>query len=99
MPTHDELPIQPCLECSEPYKVTREDRKFCSDMCRTAYNNRRRKEQPPEQTAASVVDWRPDFYQQINSIIARNRYIMEYLISMDFRAIDRHDLEGYGFNF
>lgn len=78
----------------------REDRKFCNDACRTAFNNKRRKEPPP--VAAYVQsddDWRPGYYQRINNIISRNRAILEYLCEIDFRTIDKHDLEGYGFNF
>ena len=32
-----------CLECSEPF-VGRVDKKFCSDYCRNAYNNKINKE-------------------------------------------------------
>jgi len=32
-----------CLECGEPL-VGRSDKKFCSDYCRNAYNNRKNRE-------------------------------------------------------
>jgi hypothetical protein len=35
--------VRTCLECGLPLGPGREDRKYCNDVCRTAYNNRRRK--------------------------------------------------------
>lgn len=88
-----------CLECGEPLGAGRDDRKYCGDLCKTAYNNRRRKE---PQTTISSQTWKDDrhsFYEKINSIIALNRAIIEHLVETDFRSIEKHDLEGYGFNF
>lgn len=98
--TAPEKPVKTCLECGEPLGPGREDRKFCSDACRTAFNNKRRKEPLPEPAGSpDDRDWRPGFYERINRIIRRNRDIMEYLCETDNRSIEKHDLEGYGFNF
>jgi hypothetical protein len=98
--TTNEKPVKVCLECGEPLGPGREDRKFCNDTCRTAFNNKRRKEPIPEATYKhDDSDWRPSFYQKINNIISRNRDILEYLCEIDYRAIEKHDLDGYGFNF
>ncbi|GAA4910502.1 hypothetical protein [Mucilaginibacter defluvii] len=34
-----------CQECGQPLGAGRSDRKFCNDICRTAFNNKRRNEQ------------------------------------------------------
>jgi hypothetical protein len=74
--------------------------KFCNDACRTAFNNKGRKEPMPEPACEhNDFDWRPAFYDKVNPIIRRNRYIMECLCEIDYRAIEKYDLEGYGFNF
>jgi hypothetical protein len=95
-----EKPVKSCLECGEPLGPGRDDRKFCNDACRTAFNNKRRKEPLPEQTySQGDLGGRLAFYQKINSIVRRNRDIMEHLCEIDFRSLEKHDLEGYGFNF
>jgi predicted nucleic acid-binding Zn ribbon protein len=39
MPKHlTEMSEKNCLECSTPLGPGRSDRKFCNDICRTAYN-------------------------------------------------------------
>lgn len=37
-----ETTAKTCLECHQPLGAGRSDRKFCNDICRTAYNNKRR---------------------------------------------------------
>jgi len=92
-------PEKACLECNEPLGPGREDRKFCNDLCRTAFNNKKRKEPLPVPAYVHRgTDWRPDFYQKINSIISHNRDILEHLCEAGFRDLHKHDLEGYGFN-
>ena len=54
-----------CLECGEPL-VGRADKKFCSDYCRNAYNNRKNRE-----TNALI--------RKVNAILKRNRKILEEL--------------------
>lgn len=58
--------IKYCLDCGEAIKG-RSDKKFCNDQCRNNYNNKQNSD-----TLASV--------RGINSILKRNRKILEDLI-------------------
>ncbi len=74
-----------CLQCKEILRG-RSDQKFCSDQCRTTYNNNLNK----------------DNYNQvrnINNILRRNRRILEELSSKDLKRIDHEILSRKGFNF
>lgn len=90
-----EKPAKLCLECGEPLGPGREDRKFCNDVCRTAYNNRRRKEPAAQQPETSGGN--PAF-QQIYQILIKNR---ELLMLHDYYKEEPYllrDLQGLGFN-
>lgn len=67
--------VKTCLECSEPLGAGRDDRKFCNDICRTAYNNRRRRgivlKDPAETQGQDPI------FQKIFSVIASNRDLLE----------------------
>jgi len=85
-----------CIECGQPLGAGRKDRKFCNDLCRTAYNNSHRKDKPIPPAAA----WRDPYYNKIDQILRRNRDILEQLYLIEnINTIARHDLEGFGFNF
>ncbi|MDO3641341.1 hypothetical protein [Mucilaginibacter sp. L3T2-6] len=93
---NSEKPIKTCLECGDPLGPGREDRKFCNDICRTAYNNRRRKEpgrEKPDKTSSE----NPAF-QQVYQILVKNR---EILMLHDYYKEEPYflrDLQGHGFN-
>ena len=98
--TTQEKSVKVCLECGETLSPGREDKKFCNDVCRTAYNNRRRKEPASgENTNAAGVSPEENF-NKVNSIIRRNRDIIhDLVINQKINSMYKHDLIGYGFNF
>ena len=77
-----------CLECgTEIYG--RIDKKFCSDQCRTTFNNRSQATQNK-------------YIRKVNYILRKNRRIMEELISnteKNVKRVKRNDLLEKGFNF
>ncbi len=74
-----------CLDCNEKLSG-RSDKKFCDDQCRSSYNNR----QYSENTA---------FMRQINSILKRNRRILQEVNPEGKTKISRKKLQSRGFNF
>lgn len=74
-----------CLDCNEELKG-RSDKKFCDDQCRSNFNNR----QQSESTA---------FMRQVNSILKRNRRILEELNPDGKTRLSRKKLLAKGFNF
>jgi len=91
-----EKPAKLCLECGDPLGPGREDRKFCNDLCRTAYNNLRRRE-PGRKESAETNGNTPAFLQ-IYQILIKNR---EILMLQDYYKEEPYmlrDLQGLGFN-
>jgi hypothetical protein len=74
-----------CLDCNEKLNG-RSDKKFCDDQCRSNFNNR----QQSENTS---------FMRQVNSILKRNRRILEELNPEGKVKINRKKLVAKGFNF
>ena len=74
-----------CLDCGNPIKG-RSDKKFCDDQCRNNYNNKLKIED------SSVV-------KQINSILKKNRMILQKLNPDGKLKINRDKLVRLGFNF
>lgn len=76
-----------CLECGE-LLTGRIDRKFCSDACRIAYNNR-------------VYRKENVFIQKINKKLKRNRDILKALNPEGKARVSKEDLlkKGFSFNF
>ena len=74
-----------CLECGEPLRG-RADQKFCSDVCRTAYHNKMHAEKN------TVI-------RHINSILRKNRNILERLNPKGKSKVSKEKLTGEGFNF
>ncbi|MEN0057152.1 MAG: hypothetical protein AAGC65_25970, partial [Mucilaginibacter sp.] len=67
-----------CQECGLPLGPGREDRKFCNDVCRTAFNNKRRshstiKNQSPQLFGKETTDTR-----KIYERLLKNREILYY---------------------
>jgi predicted nucleic acid-binding Zn ribbon protein len=90
-----EKPAKLCLECGDPLGPGREDRKFCNDVCRTAYNNRRRKEPSAQQPETSEDN--PAF-QQVYQILVKNREILMLHDYYKEEPYQQRDLQGLGFN-
>lgn len=74
-----------CLDCGEAL-VGRADKKFCDDACRTNYNNRRNSEES-------------GYLRKVNSILKRNRKILETLNPGNKGTVKWRTLIGEGFNF
>jgi hypothetical protein len=79
------LPDRKCLECAIPFKG-RSDKKFCSDPCRTSYNNRL------HQCSDVIV-------KNVNNILKRNRRILTALNPDGRRKVAVEKLMTLGFNF
>ena len=77
--------IKNCLECGEVI-VGRIDKKFCSDLCRNSHNNDR------------LIHINKKL-SNTNSILKKNRQILERLIEQRIRKISRENLLRQGFNF
>lgn len=78
-------PLRLCLECGEPFKG-RIDKKFCSDICRIAFNNRRNSDQ------ISCV-------RSINNILRRNRRILMSMNPTGKNKVSHGKLKAKGFDF
>jgi hypothetical protein len=74
-----------CLECLIPFKG-RADKKFCSDVCRTAYNNR-------------INSEGNSYMKNVNNILRRNRRILTELNPYGKRRVTLDKLKDRGFNF
>ena len=74
-----------CLECGEPI-LGRSDKKFCSDLCRNAYNNK-------------VNSDSNNFVRNTNNALRRNRKILEDLCKDDKSKTVRNTLVDRGFDF
>ena len=74
-----------CLDCGVSFSG-RSDKKFCSDQCRSAYNNRLNVD------ATNVM-------RNINNALRRNRRILNDLIDRKKEQVDREELAQRGFNF
>lgn len=74
-----------CLECSDSFKG-RSDKKFCSDSCRNAYNNR-------------VNNYTNNTIKKVNHILRRNRRILEELNPTGKNTVHGSRLREMGFDF
>lgn len=77
--------LKACLECSEKI-VGREDKKFCSDGCRNAYNNKINKDSN-------------NFMRNVNNRLRRNYRILSTLNADGKTKTSRSKLAGKGFDF
>jgi len=89
-----------CLDCGQPLGPGREDRKYCSDACKTNYSNRMRRLARREQEGKPPeAESLPDFIQTIQKIQLRNRNILSQLCDeFTVRRVRMRDLIGAGFN-
>jgi hypothetical protein len=74
-----------CPECGEVIKG-RIDKKFCSDMCRNAFNNK-------------VNSDAINYVRNINNALRRNRRILEQALQGETTKLPRQKLADKGFNF
>lgn len=74
-----------CIECLD-LLIGRCDKKFCSDSCRNAYHNK-------------ISGSANNLVRNINSILRRNRRILEELATHSGLKTTRHRLLERGFNF
>ncbi|WP_121666906.1 hypothetical protein [Mesonia aquimarina] len=74
-----------CLECNEKI-IGRIDKKFCSDYCRNAYNNRLNKD-------------RRNIIRNTNNRLRKNYRILEDLNPKDKSKTTKDKLLSKGFNF
>jgi len=74
-----------CIECNEVFHG-RADKKFCSDMCRNAYNNK-------------LNSSSNNYVRNINNILRKNRRIIEELIPDETAKVSQQKLMDKGFNF
>ena len=73
-----------CRYCGEAISG-RSDKKFCDDQCRSNFNSRMNYASPEIRT--------------VNSILRRNRRILDSLASLGNAQIDMSNLHEKGFNF
>jgi len=74
-----------CLECEEKI-IGREDKKFCSDACRNAYNNKINKDST-------------NFMRNINNKLRKNYRILRDINSEGKTKTSRSKLLAKGFDF
>ncbi len=74
-----------CLECDERL-LGRQDKKFCSDQCRSAYHNQQNR------------DTR-QLIRKVNKVLRRNWRILSELYNSGHTRIHRSKLEIRGFQF
>ncbi|PXY40040.1 hypothetical protein DMB65_14725 [Flavobacterium cheongpyeongense] len=77
--------MKTCLECSEKI-VGREDKKFCSDSCRNAYNNKINKDST-------------NFMRNVNNKLRKNYRILCELNSEGKSKATREKMLNKGFDF
>ena len=76
---------QKCLECGEGF-LGRADKKFCSDYCRNAYNNKINKDSK-------------NLIRNTNNRLRKNWRILEELNPKDKCRVTKQKLENKGFDF
>ncbi len=74
-----------CLDCGEPLRG-RADQKFCNDLCRNSYNNKK-------------LGSSTNFMRKINRILKKNHALLEELNPDGKGMTYRSTLEKHGFNF
>ena len=74
-----------CIECGEEFKG-RADKKFCSDNCRSAYNNKLNSDAT-------------NFIRNVNNILRKNRRILAELNPNGKSKTNRDKLMERGFKF
>jgi predicted nucleic acid-binding Zn ribbon protein len=83
-----------CLNCGEPVGSGRKDKKYCSEACKTDYNNNHKGEgNAPEMSLAKYM-------KRVQQILVRNREILNQCLGdKESISMDKQDLDGRGFTF
>lgn len=74
-----------CLDCDSPV-IGRSDKKFCDDACRSNYNYR-------------VKNEGVDYVRKVNSILKKNRQLLEQFNPEGKIKMKVQNLQSEGFNF
>ena len=75
-----------CPECGEPIKG-RIDKKFCSDLCRNAWNNKQNSDTT-------------NYMRTVNNILRKNRRILlEFVEGKKAASVPKQKLHDKGYNF
>lgn len=74
-----------CPECGETIKG-RADKRFCSDMCRNAFNNKQNSDSN-------------NYVRNLNNILRKNRRILEEVLVGEKTTVAKQKLVDKGFNF
>ncbi len=74
-----------CLNCGEHF-VGRSDKKFCSDQCRSAYNNK-------------IYGEESSYIKTVNNVLKKNRKILAELNPEGKAKARREELIKKGFDF
>jgi hypothetical protein len=77
--------MKTCLECNEKI-IGRADKKFCSDMCRNAFNNKLNSDSN-------------NLVRNINNTLRKNRRILEEICKEDKVKVLKSTLLREGFDF
>ena len=80
-----EIEQKVCLECGSKI-IGRADKKFCSDQCRVAYNNRLNSNET-------------NFMRNVNNVLRKNRRILIDLNTTGKSRVSREKLQEKGFDF
>lgn len=75
-----------CPECGKPLEYGRVDRRFCSVACKNLWHNRQRYPGHDKEI------------KRVLRILDKNRDVLDKLLKMGFRSVDRVALEHLGFN-
>ena len=85
-----------CLNCGGPLGPGRKDKKYCSEACKTEYNNNRN-----EQKKAAPEIGVSDYIAKVQAILTRNREILDTCLKEGNgkTKFEKRDLDGRGFIF
>lgn len=81
----NQKPSRSCLQCGDPVKG-RADKKYCSEDCRTEYNNKLNRDAN-------------NFVAKINRILRRNRRILAALNPNGKAKVKKERMQTAGFHF
>lgn len=79
------MELRTCPECGEVLRG-RADKKFCSDLCRNAFNNK-------------LNSFSNNIVRNINNSLRKNRRILQESLKGDTTKVSRQKLLDKGYNF
>ena len=75
-----------CPQCGKPLESGRTDKRFCSQACKNRWHNRQRLSNHDKEI------------QRVLRVLNRNREVLERLLKLGLRSVDRPTLIHLGFN-